>query len=53
MRWCAENPTGYAIHAEPLKVGVNGNRTFFSDETMLIRENVGPEPASATSPEAK
>jgi prepilin-type N-terminal cleavage/methylation domain-containing protein len=48
-----ENPTGYAIHAEPVKFGVNGDRTFFSDETMLIRENPGPEPASAASPEAK
>jgi Tfp pilus assembly protein PilE len=48
-----ESPTGYAIHAEPLKFNVNGSRTFFSDETMIVRQHLGPEPATAESPEAK
>ena len=46
-------PDGFAIHAEPAKFDVTGSRTFFSDQTMVIRENRGREPATATSPEAR
>ncbi|HEY1341901.1 MAG TPA: hypothetical protein VGF59_30525 [Bryobacteraceae bacterium] len=42
--------TGYVIRANPVAYGETGNRTFYSDETMVIRENYGPEPAIATSP---
>jgi prepilin-type N-terminal cleavage/methylation domain-containing protein len=48
-----ETSTGYAIHAEPVKFKVNGSRTFFSDETMILRQHSGPEPATAESEEAK
>lgn len=48
-----ETPSGYAIHAEPVKFGVNGKRTFYSDETMILRQHAGPEPATLESEEAK
>ena len=48
-----EAKEGYAIHAEPVKFGVNGRRTFYADDMMIIRENRGPEPATADSEEAK
>ena len=48
-----ETPTGYAIHAEPVKFGTNGKRTFYSEETMILRQHSGPEPATAESDEAK
>jgi prepilin-type N-terminal cleavage/methylation domain-containing protein len=48
-----ETPTGYAIHAEPVKFKVNGTRTFFSDESMTVYQHSGPEPATAESEQAK
>jgi prepilin-type N-terminal cleavage/methylation domain-containing protein len=48
-----EDSAAYAIHAEPVKFGRTGSRTFYSDEAMIIRENRGPEPATASSPEAR
>jgi prepilin-type N-terminal cleavage/methylation domain-containing protein len=48
-----ESPEGYVIHAEPVKFGDDGGRTFYSDETMAVLENRGPEPATRSSPEAK
>jgi prepilin-type N-terminal cleavage/methylation domain-containing protein len=48
-----QTPSGYAIHAEPLKYAVGGKRTFYSDETMVLRQHEGPEPANADSEEAK
>ncbi len=41
----------YQIVAVPDTFGVTGSRTFYSDDTMVIRENNGPEPATATSKE--
>ncbi len=41
---------GYVVTAEPTEFGNTGNRTFFSDQTMLIRENYGPEMATVESP---
>ena len=46
-------PTGYRVIATPTAYNNTGRRSFFSDQTMIIRENWGPEPASATSPEMK
>jgi type IV pilus assembly protein PilA len=40
---------GYAIHANPVKFGPTGTRTFYSDQTLLVYENYDPEPATATS----
>jgi hypothetical protein len=39
-----ESPTGYVIHAEPVKYEVSGSRTFYSDENHADRENQGEEP---------
>jgi prepilin-type N-terminal cleavage/methylation domain-containing protein len=47
------NPDGYGIHADPVTFDVSGSRTFYSDQTMIIRENRGSAPATAESPEAK
>jgi prepilin-type N-terminal cleavage/methylation domain-containing protein len=44
-------PTGYRINASPAAFGNTGRRTFYSDQTMVIRENWGQEPATANSPE--
>lgn len=46
-------PAGYAIIATPSTFGTTGSRTFYSDQTMVIRENYGAEPATASSPEMK
>ncbi len=43
--------TGYQITAVPLTFNVTGARTFFSDETLTIRQNHGAEPATASSPD--
>ena len=42
---------GYVLNANPVTYGSSGNKSFYSDHTMVIRENNGPEPATATSPE--
>jgi prepilin-type N-terminal cleavage/methylation domain-containing protein len=44
-------PTGYTINADPTAFGNSGRRTFFSDQTQVIRENWGQEPANASSKE--
>jgi type IV pilus assembly protein PilA len=46
-------PTGYHVNANPTTFGSTGRRTFFSDQSMVIRENWGQEPASPTSKEIK
>jgi type IV pilus assembly protein PilA len=42
---------GYIINANPVTYGTSGSKTFYSDQTMVIRENFGPEPATANSKE--
>jgi type IV pilus assembly protein PilA len=44
-------PGGYIINAVPVVYGSDGNKTYYSDQTMVIRENWGPEPATAQSHE--
>jgi prepilin-type N-terminal cleavage/methylation domain-containing protein len=44
---------GYAVVAVPQVFGQTGRRTFFSDQTMTVRENWGAEPATAQSHEIK
>ena len=46
-------PGGYQINANPETYGSSGSRSFFSDQTMVIRENYGPEPATANSKELR
>ena len=45
-------PTGYTIIANPI-TGTTGRRTFFSDQSNVVREDWGPEPATVNSPEIK
>jgi type IV pilus assembly protein PilA len=47
----ANSQTGYSINANPETYGTSGGRTFFSDQTLVIRNNYGQEPASVNSPE--
>jgi prepilin-type N-terminal cleavage/methylation domain-containing protein len=42
---------GYVITAVPESFGSSGSRTWYSDQTMTIHYNPGPEPATANSPE--
>jgi type IV pilus assembly protein PilA len=44
-------PGGYAINASPITYGTSGTKSFYSDHTMVIRENLGPEPATVNSKE--
>jgi type IV pilus assembly protein PilA len=44
---------GYVVTAVPETFGTSGNRTFFSDQTMVLHYNPGPEVATASSPEMK
>jgi prepilin-type N-terminal cleavage/methylation domain-containing protein len=44
-------PGGYIVNANPVSYGSSGSKSFYSDQTMVIRENNGPEPATANSPE--
>jgi type IV pilus assembly protein PilA len=44
-------PGGYVINATPVNYGSSGSRTFFSDQSMVVRENYGAEPATLTSKE--
>lgn len=41
---------GYTILASPALFGKSGHLTFYADESMVIHQNWGPEPASAGSP---
>ena len=45
------SPTGYAVNANPETFGSSGRRTFFSDQTLVIRNNWSQEPATVNSPE--
>ncbi len=47
------NQAGYVISASPVAFGNTGSRTFYSDQSMVIRENDGPELATASSKELK
>jgi type IV pilus assembly protein PilA len=44
---------GYVITAVPENFGTSGSKTWYSDQSMVIRYNAGPEAATATSPEVK
>ena len=46
-------PTGYMVQANPVTYNNTGRRTFYSDQSLAIRENWGPEPATPTSKEIK
>jgi type IV pilus assembly protein PilA len=42
---------GYVIIAVPVTYGTSGAVTYFSDQTMTVHYNEGPEPATAQSKE--
>ena len=44
---------GYAINADPKVYNQTGRRTFYSDQSMSIRQNWSAEPATAMSPEMR
>lgn len=44
---------GYSVTAVPQVFNSTGRRTFFSDQSLVIRENWGQEPANVSSPEIK
>src|SRR5580692_1617221 len=44
---------GYTIQAVPEVFNTSGSRTFFSDQTMVVHEHYGPEPATPQDPESK
>jgi type IV pilus assembly protein PilA len=44
---------GYVINASPETFGNTGSKTFYSDQSMVIKVNEGPEPATATSKEMR
>lgn len=46
-------PIGYNVNANPAAYNGTGRRCFFSDQTFVVRENWGPDPAKADSPEIK
>lgn len=46
-------PTGYAIAAIPEKFSSSGRRSFYSDQTLGIRNSWTNEPANVSSPEIK
>jgi type IV pilus assembly protein PilA len=47
------NASGYVINANPVAYNSTGSRTFYSDQSMVIRENYGPEPATVSSKELR
>jgi type IV pilus assembly protein PilA len=47
------SPAGYVVNAVPVAFGSSGSRTFYSDQSMVIRENYGPEPATPASKELR
>jgi type IV pilus assembly protein PilA len=44
-----QTPSGYAVSAVPKAFGSTGSVTFFSDESGVIRQNRGQDPATANS----
>jgi len=46
-------PGGYTVNAVPVAYGSSGSRSFYSDQSMVVRENYGPEPATAQSKELR
>ena len=49
----AATPEGYTINGNPTAFNNSGSRTFYSDQSLTIRQNFGQEPATVTSPELK
>ncbi len=48
-----QSPTGYTLSAVPKVFQSTGRRTFFTDQTAVIHQNWGQDPATANSPEMR
>jgi type IV pilus assembly protein PilA len=48
-----QTPGGYAVSAVPKTFGSTGRRTFYTDQTGVMRENWSQDPATPTSAELK
>ena len=46
-------PGGYVVQASPVAYNSSGSKNFYSDQTMVIHVNDGPEPATAQSKELR
>ena len=44
---------GYAINADPVAFNSSASRIFYSDQTLVIRENLAWEPATSNSQELR
>jgi len=49
----AGSPQGYVVNAEPQIFNTTGRRSFFTDQSGVIREHTGMRPASVNDPEIK
>ena len=49
----AATPQGYTLNANPKAFNSTGRRTFYTDQSMTIRQNWSAEPANPSSPEFK
>lgn len=47
------SPQGYGVNAEPQVYNTTGKRSFFTDQSMVIRDHLGNEPATVNDPEIK
>lgn len=43
--------SGYIIQAVPEVFNTTGSRTFYSDQSMVLHEHYGPNPATPEDPE--
>jgi type IV pilus assembly protein PilA len=46
-------PGGYAVSAVPKSFNSTGRRTFYTDQTDVVHQNWGQDPATANSPEMR
>ena len=44
---------GYTISARPITFNTSGTRSFYSDESLVLRQSSTPDPATAASPEVQ
>jgi len=44
-------PQGYSAQAVSVAFGSTGSRTFYTDQSLILRENYGPQPATGSSKE--
>jgi prepilin-type N-terminal cleavage/methylation domain-containing protein len=49
----AASPQGYSVSAVPKQFGSTGRRTFYTDQTGIVRQNWNQDPATSNSEELK